>query len=254
MIMEKNISHIKNLYQAEVDWHGKHKFWYIGRKKDFEHLVKELLIDEDYKYALVGKNMVILDIGAYIGISAFFFHQHAKKIYAIEPYEPAFECLKRNIKENKMDKVEAFKLAIADRNGKIGFYSRSEEQAPSTNIMTLPGQPEMEVEGVTLAKFFKDNKIDHVDLLKMDIEGMEYRVFESEGFLSVADKIDWIVVEGHPLFYTSTGAEKPWILPYLLADAGFDTRSILTRKVYIDIIGGGRDERSLVMFLAKRRK
>jgi len=53
------------------------------------------------------------------------------------------------------------------------------------------------VQAITLEKLFEDEKIEHCDLLKMDIEGTEYEVLGSDSFANVSPKIDAVVGETH---------------------------------------------------------
>ena len=62
------------------------------------------------------KDMVILDVGANIGVVTQYMRQFAKKIYAIEPSPEHFEALKKNKEFNGWDNVEIFNLALADKD------------------------------------------------------------------------------------------------------------------------------------------
>jgi len=44
---------------------------------------------------------------------------------------------------------------------------------------------------------FKENDIDHVDFIKMDVEGYEEPILMGESFAKVAPKIDAIMLEFH---------------------------------------------------------
>lgn len=52
------------------------------------------------------------------------------------------------------------------------------------------------METLTLEDFFKQNNIDHVDILKIDAESAEYEIFK-DTFKNIADKIDCIIGEDH---------------------------------------------------------
>ena len=57
--------------------------------------------------------------------------------------------------------------------------------------------PPEQVETITLDKLFEDEKIEHVNLLKLDVEGTEAEILGSDTFRKVAPKIDTIVMELH---------------------------------------------------------
>ena len=68
------------------------------------------------------KDMVVMDVGANIGIITNHFRPYAKKIYAIEPEKENFRALKKNKEHNDWKKVELFRVAIADKNGEMTLY------------------------------------------------------------------------------------------------------------------------------------
>ncbi len=63
----------------------------------------------------------------------------------------------------------------------------------------------------------EEEKIDHVNLLKMDIEGIEFELFGSESFAKIAPKIDTIVGEIH-----SYSGRNPMQLVDALKTNGFE--------------------------------
>lgn len=52
------------------------------------------------------KDMVVMDIGANIGVVTQYMRDYAKKVYSIEPSKEHFEALKKNKEFNKWDNVE----------------------------------------------------------------------------------------------------------------------------------------------------
>jgi hypothetical protein len=54
-----------------------------------------------------------------------------------------------------------------------------------------------EVETLTIGDFFKREKIDHIDILKLDVEGQEGKIVASEEFAKYAPKINTILGEWH---------------------------------------------------------
>jgi hypothetical protein len=62
----------------------------------------------------------------------------------------------------------------------------------------------------------KDEGIDHVDFMKLDVEGSEGEILAGPGFGNVADKIDTIVMETH-----SWGVRPPQQIKDALTNRGF---------------------------------
>ncbi len=163
------------------------------------HILKEMYIDKIYNPYFEGKkDLTILDIGANIGLFSFYTAEYAKKIYAVEPSQPHFDVMCKMLDTNKLTNVQPVKMAISDRVGMADFYHNTNTTMYSLKkeVENLPDEKEL-VQTADLATFFEMYSIDHVDVMKIDIEGSEGLVFASDGFEKVADKIDLILGEFH---------------------------------------------------------
>jgi len=202
-------------YPTEDQWGKKIKFdsLYIP------YIYKEIYFEGIYIDVLnMRKDMVIVDVGANIGIVTQHMIPYAKKIYAIEPSPEHFEALKKNKEFNGWENVELFQLALADKDGEMSFTQNTHNRTMNTLIVgEKTGENEHKVkpeigealikakgyEGNIMVKtqsmetFFKENKIDHVDFMKFDAEGAEDLILRSEGFRNVVGKIEAIMVEFH---------------------------------------------------------
>lgn len=161
------------------------------------YIYKEIWFDGVYIDILnQEKPMVIIDVGANIGIVTEHLRSKAKKLYAIEPSPEHFEALKANKEYNHWDNVEIFNFAIADKDGEM--IMRANEANRTSNSLTFEwdsvGYP---VKTVAMDTFFEENKIEHCDFMKFDVEGAEDMILRSEGFKKVAPKIQSIEVEFH---------------------------------------------------------
>jgi len=141
-------------------------------------------------------NMVIIDVGANIGIVTQYMRDYAKKVYAIEPASKHFKALKKNKKYNKWDNVEIFKMAIADRNGRMRLNNYN-DNLTMYSITTNYHQGWELVDTMAIDTFFKKNDIDNVDFMKLDVEGAEDLILRSKGFRKVVSKIKAIEIEFH---------------------------------------------------------
>lgn len=171
---------------------------YIYREIYFEGVYLDVLNQQ--------KDMVIVDVGANIGVTADHFKRYAKKVYAIEPSPENFAALKQNKEFNKWDNVEIFNLALADRNGEMDFAQAPNNRTTNALIdkegshAVGPGgwyQPSFKVQTKAIDTFFEENNIDEVDFMKFDPEGSEELILYSEGFKKVAPKIKAIECEFH---------------------------------------------------------
>jgi FkbM family methyltransferase len=188
-------------------------------KEDIKHQVAEIFAAGHYDKGKK-KDGVIIDAGANIGLVSIHYADVAKKIYALEPSPDIFEALKENTKDYK--NIECFNVGLSYENATRPFYPGKEGEP----AQTVFGGPDggILVNFVTLYDFMKDNKIKHVDTLKMDIEGSEYLVLPDKSFEDVAEKIDMIIGEGH-----YTGGAFPEAIPHILKEYGYKTKFIKTK-------------------------
>ena len=188
-------------------------------------VIKETWIEKLYD-PYIKKDMVVAEVGANIGIFTLWAYQHASKIYAFEPSEQHFETLTHMLAFNDMlDKVTPQKLALSNENTKTKFYHSGNTTSFSLSDAVSNGEFE-EVECVDIEVMFKD--IPHIDLLNVDIEGFECRVFASEEFERVAPKIDTIICEWH----TWSGITVSQ-MEAMFKDRGYKTKMLKTEAVVI---------------------
>lgn len=166
------------------------------------NILKEIYMDKVYEPYLRGKkNLVICDLGANIGLTTMYFYRFAETVYSVEPATENFNFLKENIKTNKIENVKLYQMAISHENKEVILHHSANKTMHSLtgdHSAVSNEKPSSEkVKGITIEQFMKDNKIDHIDLLKLDIEGSEPEVLCSDSFRKVADKIDVLVYEYH---------------------------------------------------------
>jgi len=161
------------------------------------YIYKEIYFDGVYVDMFNNKkDMVVVDIGANIGIVTQYMREYAKKLYAIEPSTEHFEALKKNKEFNKWDNVEVFKLAIADKDGEMTLHTLNDNRTCHSLVNDYKQGGE-QVKTMAMDTFFEKNKIKEVDFMKFDVEGAEELILTSEGFKKVADKIKAIEIEFH---------------------------------------------------------
>jgi FkbM family methyltransferase len=161
---------------------------------------EEVILNSEYeiKYA-ADRPKIIIDAGANIGLTAVFFANRfpEARIIAIEPEPSNFEVLLKNVAEypNIMPVRAALWgedacISLIDPGvGSWGFRA-------SKN--TAPCAEKDSTQGLTMNSILTKYQIDHIDILKIDIEGSEKEVFEhAEDWI---DRVDVIMVELHDRF------------------------------------------------------
>lgn len=189
---------------------------------------------EDYIKRLSIKDPIIVDAGANIGLfSRLMLGRYPKaKIFAIEPEFHNFQILCDNIEKYA---VEINRKGIWSHDCKLevvpgdigawGFMVRERNQEEGDLI-----------DAISIDSLIQNNNLDRIDLLKIDIEGSEYEIFNS-------DNLDWlelcnaIVVETHE--HLVKGSDN--LVNKILAERGFDKFVYEENQLFIKM----RKERAL---------
>jgi FkbM family methyltransferase len=143
---------------------------------------EQIFIRQEYDFDVKRNPKIIVDAGANIGLASIYFSNKFPdaKIIAIEPEESNLEILRRNIAsyENIILVCKALwhentRINLVDPGlGKWGFMTQAQD-----GVEERYGQIVHEVQGVTVDTIRKEQGIDHVDILKIDIEGAEREIF-----------------------------------------------------------------------------
>jgi len=142
----------------------------------------------------------IIDAGANIGLAAVFYANKYpnSKIFAIEPEKYNFEMLKIN--SNYYQNIVLYKSALSNQSnlafsvidkgyGNWGFITEIEDIDSSQKIVDT-------VNSITIDEIIKENNLEYVDLLKIDIEGGERELFDSN-YENWLPKTRCLIIELH---------------------------------------------------------
>jgi FkbM family methyltransferase len=138
---------------------------------------------KEYDIHLRNEPNFIIDAGANIGLAAVYFNKNYPnaKIVAIEPEKSNFKMLEINCKNH--DNIFLHKRALSNQAnlvinvvdkgfGNWGFVTEIEGSVSCPNIVDT-------VRTITIDEIMKENNLEFIDLLKIDIEGGEKELFES---------------------------------------------------------------------------
>ncbi len=140
------------------------------------------------------KGDIVLDLGANVGCYTF---QTSKRVgqegrvISVEPYPINHSILEQNIKRNKLNNVTPFKVAVSSKNSNVNLFISLASGSHSLHSGIGRSVP---VESLTFSTFLKRCGADHIDIMKMDIEGSEIDVLRTKNAFS---KIYRIVMETH---------------------------------------------------------
>jgi len=152
----------------------------------------------------------ILDIGAHVGFFSIYCRalNSDVKIFAVEPLKENLDALDEHFKLNNIKGVEIVETALAgvtekrklvvteDRqNNYLDSRFHGNDKGASTVIPVKTGIQRV-VQAYSFNDFCEKNHIEKVSLLKMDIEGGEYEVFDTMNDDDFS-KISAIILEYH---------------------------------------------------------
>jgi FkbM family methyltransferase len=119
---------------------------------------------------------VFIDVGANFGVYALVASKivgATGRVTAFEPTAQTFEILQQNIELNHCANVRAVRVALAHSRGKAWLYHGWDPVGNSLGMDPLCGDEGEEVQTDALDNLLEENGIDHVDVIKIDVEGAE---------------------------------------------------------------------------------
>ncbi|KUN29838.1 hypothetical protein AQJ23_03605 [Streptomyces antibioticus] len=173
-------------------------------------ILRQIFVERSYDlqttYALRdgGALGTIVDLGGNTGLAAAYFTAHYRPhtLLTVEPIAESRAVLERNARASGLDwRVDA--RAVAGTEGELdfavsGFWDtctavpdvyelRRTRPYRLENILTRPSRT---VTSVTVERLLEDHGIEHVDLLKVDIEGSERDIFaEPRPWMKHVDRV-----------------------------------------------------------------
>lgn len=144
---------------------------------------KAIFAHSEYEVTLNFTPSTIIDVGANVGLAAIYFVNKYPKstVFCIEPEKTNFELLKENVA--KYNNIHPLKNAISNQSGQtinvidIGggnWAFRTEAVEFSQNKKVNDS-----AKTITITDIMKQNGLDTIDILKIDVEGAEGQLFES---------------------------------------------------------------------------
>ncbi len=165
----------------------------------------EFFVDKIYSHLDVQSLDVVFDIGANVGLwTEWILRQNASKVYCFEPNKVALEVLRRL--HGGKDNVEIIDKAVDSEVRTIEFFYSDSNSLISATEQHGELNKSYEVTTITISDAIEKFGVDHIDLIKMDIEGAEFKIFESLDD-SIYEITDSFLIEFHA-FYYSDGKER----------------------------------------------
>lgn len=162
----------------------------------------EFFVDKIYSKFLEGKSFqTVVDVGANVGLWTEYIKNVANvnHVFMVEPNHVALKILNNSFANNST--ITIVDSAMSDIDGELEFFVNQENSTISSMLNEHKHgggnfNISYKVNSVRFDTFMKMNGLTKIDLIKIDIEGAEYDLFNSmteDDF----DKIDNILVEYH---------------------------------------------------------
>jgi FkbM family methyltransferase len=180
-----------------------HLHRFLPRDKDDVHLLKIHVPKYHYQYFcriekgdflpgheghIVGRftpkeGDTVIDIGAHIGrytITSSKQVGNSGKVVAIEADPDNFELLKRNIALNNLTNVLPLNYAVFSERTRIKLYEQSASAKYNSLMLARAAKTKnyVEVNADTLDSILKQNGVNQVNWIKIDVEGAEFEVLK----------------------------------------------------------------------------
>ena len=127
----------------------------------------------------INKGDIVIDIGAHIGWYSLLASRHVGEeglVYAFEPEPRSFNILIKNIKLNDITNIIPINKALSDSSGIQLLYINLYKKDPSLFRMWSDSDEEsVPVEVIPLDEYLENKQ---VDIIKIDVEGYEYKIFQ----------------------------------------------------------------------------
>jgi FkbM family methyltransferase len=161
---------------------GWHTVRETGQRLYYTSLAEDFGATRDYmRYLMPREGEIVLDVGAYCGLSVLTFARAvgpSGKVIAFEPDPRNFEALKTNVAESGTQNVVIENKAMSGSAGQLLFSSEGNMGSAIVAKETERGKV-IEVECTTLRDVVARYQLTKVGVVKLDIEGAEYGVIEN---------------------------------------------------------------------------
>lgn len=165
-------------------------------------IIHQINAESIYDPILEGEDeLVILDIGANIGLFSLHAHDRAKVIYAVEPTPSHFAKLTELTKD--YSNIRPLNYALNNEDAEIDFYIHDGNTTMNSSVNKYGKQ--VKIQGRTIGSIIKELGLTHVDFVKCDIEGSEMRAITNQTISEVKDIVDCWFLELH-----ATNPEVSW--------------------------------------------
>jgi len=162
-----------------------------------------------------------MDVGANLGVFTCRIASLGYSVHAFEPIPETFERLRLNVEFNGLTPhVHLNRSAVGAAAGMVSFEKL--ENSPAQNRIAITGgEGTTEVPVICLDDYARDQNIEFIDFLKIDVEGMETGVIRGASRLLSEHLIATILIEVCPWNLLNAGT-SPEELFCVIGESGYE--------------------------------
>lgn len=120
----------------------------------------------------------MLDIGANIGNHSLYLSGLFDSIHSFEPNPTAIERLQRNIAANDIDNITIHPLGLGAEDAQLPFMASVESNLGCAHFQDQENEDSIFLDVVKGDPYVEGLAIEHIDFIKLDVEGFEMSVLE----------------------------------------------------------------------------
>jgi FkbM family methyltransferase len=167
--------------------------------------------------SLVNDQSIVFDVGANVGVFTLPLARRSSVVHAFEPHPRLRARLSENVGLNNLRNVVVNPVALSDEVG-FGLLFGASHNNQGQGSLTKRGaatEP-IKCELTTLDQYVRSSDLDRVDLIKIDVEGAEFRVLQgaSETLTRLRPTL---YLEINPAFLEQAGSSAKEVGEFLAA-------------------------------------
>ena len=173
----------------------------------------------------------IIDVGANLGIvSLYLASQCSTNVISVEPDKNTFSRLLSNIRLNPKfsSRIRPLNCAVGNRIGTVSFDSSSISSEQSRIALSNEGNTKVDL--TTIDRLVEEEAIEHISLLKIDVEGFEYHVLSGAKNTLGKGIVDFIFLELIPKALAEAGTSISNVESFL-GEYGFESVALVEGKM-----------------------
>lgn len=166
----------------------------------------------DVLRVLARESRVVMDVGANVGLYSLVMATEAPRatVHAFEPHPETYQRLSSHQKLNSVPRVCCHPCAVGATPGNARLLGAADADLGKASLHDHGNNPTggeaLDVEVVTLDGVVRDQRLETVDLIKIDVEGFEPEVLQGAK-TTLETHAPWLVIELSPQWYGDRAAQ-----------------------------------------------